>query len=628
MDEEKNSPAEKNDREVLTVSEDKHKRVFWSGKVDFVLACIGNAVGLGNIWRFPYLCYKNGGGAFLIPYFIMIVCGGLPIMLLEFGLGQYMSRGGLKCWVICPLFQGIGISTLVIVFLCSCYYVVILAWGLYYLYMSMSSILPWSVCTNEWNTDRCALSSQELSTRLCLGNSSLNSTMSIGKLKENLIQGDVTLHSVNQGLSTANCSVRNLYPVDPAVEFWENQVIQISSGIEDVGGIVPHLAICLLVMWVIVYFCVWRGVKWTGKVVYFTATFPYLILLILLVRGVTLPGAAKGIEYFLKPDFTRLKDAQVWMDGGSQVFFSAAVAIGAMITLGSYNMFNTDFYKCTLVVAAVNSGTSILGGFVVFSVLGFMAHQQNVDIDQVAESGPGLVFIVYPKAISQMPLPQFWSILFFFMLFLIGIDSLFVMTESAMGHVSDMFPRLFYKVKGRMILSAVACVIWFTIGLSMVSRGGMYVFQLFDYYSASGMVLLWVCFWEAIVIGWIFGADKFCDAIELMIGYRIPRLFHYCWRYITPVVTAGIFAFQVVTFKPLKYNNVLDYPPWAQCFGLMLALVSMCCIPVYVIFKLLFLKGSFIERLKESIKPHLTRKQLCKEWMIRDESFLLQQNHF
>ncbi|XP_048750507.2 sodium- and chloride-dependent taurine transporter-like isoform X2 [Ostrea edulis] len=561
MDEEKSSWKEKNDSVVLTVSEDKHKRVFWSGKVDFVLACIGNAVGLGNIWRFPYLCYKNGGGAFLIPYFIMTVCGGLPIMLLEIGLGQYMSRGGLKCWVICPLFQGIGISTLVITFLGSICYIVILAWGLYYLYMSMRSILPWSVCTNEWNTDR-------------------------------------------------------------------NQVIQISNGIEDGGGIVPHLAICLLVMWVVVYFCVWRGVKWSGKVVYFTATFPYVILLILLVRGVTLPGAAKGIEYFLKPDFTRLKDGQVWMDGGSQVFFSAAVAIGAMITLGSYNMFNTDFYKCTLVVAAVNSGTSILGGFVVFSVLGFMAHQQNVDIDQVAESGPGLAFIVYPKAISQMPLPQLWAILFFFMLFLIGIDSQFVMVEAALGHVSDMFPRLFYKVKGRMILSVVACVIWFVIGLSMVSRGGMYVFQLFDYYSAAGMVLLWVCFWEAIVIGWIFGSDKFYDTIELMIGYRIPRLFHYCWRYITPVLTAGIFVFELVTFKPLKYNNVYEYPPWAQCFGLMLALVSMCCIPVYVIFKLLFLKGSFRERLKESIKPQLTRKQLCKEWMIRDESLMMQENHF
>lgn len=127
------------------------------------------------------------------------------------------------------------------------------------------------------------------------------------------------------------------------------------------------------------------------------------------------------------------------------MFFSAAIAIGAMISLGSYNDFHTDFYKHTMIVAGINSGTSFLSGFAVFSVLGFMAHEQNVDIDQVAESGPGLVFIVYPKAVTMMPLPQLWAILFFLMLFLIGIDSGFVMVESVVAHISDMFPRQLYK---------------------------------------------------------------------------------------------------------------------------------------------------------------------------------------
>nr|XP_034339127.1 sodium- and chloride-dependent taurine transporter-like [Crassostrea gigas] len=129
-----------------------------------------------------------------------------------------------------------------------------------------------------------------------------------------------------------------------------------------------------------------KEIKVHKGVVYFTVTFPYVILLILLVRGATLPGAGNGIKYFLSPDFSRLQDAQVWIDGGTQVFFSAAIAIGAMISLGSYNDFHTDFYKHTMIVAGINSGTSFLSGFAVFSVLGFMAHEQNVDIDQVAES--------------------------------------------------------------------------------------------------------------------------------------------------------------------------------------------------------------------------------------------------
>lgn len=359
--------------------------------------------------------------------------------------------------------------------------------------------------------------------------------------------------------------------------------------------------------------------------VYFTVTFPYVILLILLVRGATLPGAGNGIKYFLSPDFSRLQDAQVWIDGGTQVFFSAAIAIGAMISLGSYNDFHTDFYKHTMIVAGINSGTSFLSGFAVFSVLGFMAHEQNVDIDQVAESGPGLVFIVYPKAVTMMPLPQLWAILFFLMLFLIGIDSGFVMVESVVAHISDMFPRQLYKTKGRMILTAVLCFLWYTMGLSMVSRGGMYVFQLYDYYSASGVVLLWVCFWESIVIGWIFGSEKFNDAIEVMIGYRINKWFHICWKYLTPLVCTGIFAFQLIGFKPLKYNNEYEYPPWAQGFGLMLALVSMCCIPFYVVGKLLSLKGPIKERIKKAIVPKLTKDQISKKSRNKDGALLLQQ---
>uniref|UniRef100_A0A8W8JXA8 Transporter n=1 Tax=Magallana gigas TaxID=29159 RepID=A0A8W8JXA8_MAGGI len=433
------------------------ERAQWSSQIDFLLACIGNAVGLGNIWRFPYLCYKNGGGAFLIPYLIMLFCGGLPVMLLEIGLGQYMSRGGLQSWNICPLFQGIGIATFLMCFLSITYYIVILAWGLYYMYASVAMGIPWGSCFNTWNTYRCASSNEELQKRLCTSEGKYSSSISNGQTLENMSLINVTLHNSLINTTDTNCSMSNVTAVDPAVEFWENHVIQISDSIEDGGGIVPQLAVCLLVMWILVYFCVWRGVKWSGKVVYFTVTFPYVILLILLVRGATLPGAGNGIKYFLSPDFSRLQDAQVWIDGGTQVFFSAAIAIGAMISLGSYNDFHTDFYKHTMIVAGINSGTSFLSGFAVFSVLGFMAHEQNVDIDQVAESGPGLVFIVYPKAVTMMPLPQLWAILFFLMLFLIGIDSGFVMVESVVAHISDMFPRQLYKTKGRMILTAVLC---------------------------------------------------------------------------------------------------------------------------------------------------------------------------
>lgn len=109
-----------------------------------------------NVWRFGYLCSKSGGGAFLIPYFITLVLVALPLMYLEFALGQFTRRGPIGAITrICPLFKGTGIATVVISFFLTTYYIVIIAWCLFYLISSFASELPWKSCTNIWNTEKC-----------------------------------------------------------------------------------------------------------------------------------------------------------------------------------------------------------------------------------------------------------------------------------------------------------------------------------------------------------------------------------------------------------------------------------------------------------------------------------------
>ncbi|XP_014649492.1 PREDICTED: sodium- and chloride-dependent GABA transporter 2 isoform X2 [Ceratotherium simum simum] len=422
----------------------------WNNKTEFMLAVAGEIIGLGNVWRFPYLCYKNGGGAFFIPYLIFLFTCGIPVFLLETALGQYTSQGSITAWrKICPIFEGIGYSSQIIVVLLNIYYIVVLAWALFYLFSSLTTQLPWGSCHHEWNTEHCV--------EFQKNNGSLNVT------SENA--------------------------TSPVIEFWERRVLKISDGIHHLGALRWELALCLLLAWVICYFCIWKGVKSTGKVVYFTATFPYLMLVVLLIRGVTLPGAIQGIQFYLYPDLTRLWDPQ------------------------------------------------------------------------------------------------------------------FVCVESLVTALVDTKPHVFRKKNRREVLILGVSVISFLVGLVMLTEGGMYVFQLFDYYAASGMCLLFVAIFESFCVAWVYGAGRFYDNLEDMIGYRPWPLIKYCWLFLTPAVCIATFLFSLIKYTPLTYNKKYTYPWWGDALGWLLALSSMVCIPTWSFYKLITLKGPFRERIRQLVCP-------------------------
>ncbi|GCC18333.1 hypothetical protein chiPu_0022360, partial [Chiloscyllium punctatum] len=205
-------------------------------------------------------------------------------------------------------------------------------------------------------------------------------------------------------------------------------VLRRSSSIEETGEIVWYLALCLLLAWLIVGAALSKGIKSSGKAVYFTATFPYVVLTILLIRGITLEGAYKGIEFYIgkQLDLSKLTNAEVWKDAATQIFYSLAVGWGSLITLSSYNKFHNNCYTDTIVVCVVNCATSVFAGFVIFSILGHMAHKQDKLVSEVVQSGFGLAFIAYPEALAQLPWAPLWATLFFFMLITLGLSSQFV----------------------------------------------------------------------------------------------------------------------------------------------------------------------------------------------------------
>ncbi|XP_077983568.1 sodium- and chloride-dependent glycine transporter 1-like isoform X2 [Glandiceps talaboti] len=631
-----NSHAIAVDKLAGTITSEKDEnpgRGNWSSKLDFLLSCLGYAVGLGNVWRFPYLCYSNGGGAFLIPYVIMLTVAGLPLFYLELSFGQFASLGCVSMWRMCPAFKGIGIAMVVITALVCLYYNVIITWTIFYIFASLSALpgLPWTGCDNAWNSKYC------LHYGAIRENQTLNGTISPTHIISEVVIGDIetmkpTSPSVFDALlNSAGLAATNNYSYfsnattvapevmyellnktgngtesivkRPSEEYWNNYVLEITDGVEHLGGLRWQLVGCLGLAWIVVFLCIIKGVKSSGKVVYFTALFPYLVLFILLIRGATLPGSLDGVLFYITPKWHILKSARVWKDAAAQIFYSLGIAWGGLPTLGSYNKFHNNCHRDSLLVAFANCLTSIFAGFVIFSIVGFMAYDANVSIDKVADEGAGLAFVAYPEAVARLPISPLWSILFFFMLFTLGLDSQFVMMETLITAMMDELAFMGAKIrKNKKWITLATCFLWFLCGLPMVTKGGMYVLQLMDWYAA-GFSLCFVGLAECVVVSWIYGINRYSDDVKAMVGFAPNIYWRVCWMFLAPGILAFIMVFSLVSYTPCQLGNYV-YPGWADAIGWMIALSSILLIPLYAIYYFVKVeKGSFGERLSNAIKP-------------------------
>ncbi|XP_029365793.1 solute carrier family 6 member 4b [Echeneis naucrates] len=536
----------------------------WSKKMDFLLSVIGFAVDLGNVWRFPYICYQNGGGAFLIPYILMAIFGGVPLFYMELALGQFHRTGAISIWKhICPIFKGIGYAICIIALYVSFYYNTIIAWALFYFYSSFTSILPWTNCENVWNTPNCT-----------------------------------------NYFDTINVTWTNSSR-SPAEEFYTRNVLEIhkASGLRNVGGVRWQLMLCLFLIFTIVYFSLWKGVKTSGKVVWVTATLPYIVLLILLIRGATLPGAWRGVVFYLKPQWEKLLETSVWVDAAAQIFFSLGPGFGVLLALSSYNPFTNNCYRDAIVTSSVNCLTSFVSGFVIFTVLGYMAEMRNVEVEDVArDKGPSLLFITYPEAIANMPGSIFFAIIFFVMMIMLGLDSTFGGLEAIITAVLDEYPDHFSHRRELFVLCLV--VVCFLGSLSTLTNGGAYVVKLLEEFGV-GCSIIAVGFLEAIAVSWFYGIKRFSNDVQAMLG-KAPGLFwKVCWVAISPAFLAYIIVSSLLKAPPLTLFEY-KYPDWSITVGYIIGFSSFMWIPIYMVYKLVWTPGSLKQRLAVCLRPERT----------------------
>lgn len=459
----------------------------WTSRRAFILAAIGSAIGLGNIWRFPFKCYENGGGAFLFAYLIALISAGIPLLIMELSLGhRFKLSAPLAFANIKKKFEWIGWWAVGVGFVIVTYYAVIMAWGLNYTVFSL---------TKGWG--------QETS------------------------------------------------------KFFYEDFLGLTDGPLTLGGIRFPILIALVISWVLIVAAIWKGAKTVSKVVYATVFLPWLILIIFVIRGVTLPGSMDGLTFYLQPHFGKLLDPSVWVAAYGQIFYSLSLGFGIMIAYASFLPKDSDIINNSYIIALSNSATAYIGGFAVFGALGYYAQLIEKPIEEVLKGGPGLAFVTYPTIINNLPFGNIFGLLFFIMLLTLAVDSAFSLVEAVSSSLRDNFGWTHKKSNILVALVSLGCGVIFTTG------AGLYWLDIVDkWIGVFGLVI--VILFETIVLAWFYRINRFRKYANLYSDIKIGEWWNKLLKYLLPLVIGALLINEALKLILEGYEG---YPQTALLFG-------------------------------------------------------------
>jgi len=519
---------------------DEHEgasRQRWMSNATFVLAAIGSAIGLGNFWRFPYLCYKWGGGLFFVPYLGSLFLLGIPMMILEFGLGQLFQRGDIGVFRnIHPRLAGVGAASVLSAYCITLYYNVIIAWALVYLACSFVYPLPWSLSYTDYGKN---------------GNKSMVRVRPEPgcpnmAITEEYFYRDI-LHVYNDD---AECSVFDTKTVMAQGSTAQWQVM---------------IASCIV--WFCVFWCVFKGVKSSSYVVWITVPMPTIFIFIMVLNGLTLPNADQGIRMYLKgeqmkitfdaqgnynntytdaigrtnpgtisyPDpWDKLSNPEMWSDACGQIFFSIGVCMGIMTSYSSYNPVSQPIISNALRVSIGNCCFSFFCGFAVFSTVGYLNGLGSVVASKVSSSG--LAFVAFPTSIDTLPMPNFWIFILALTLYTLGLDSAFSMVEAAATVITDTPTGA--KIP-RKLIALVLCSAGAVFSFLFCFNWGTTYFDVVDHYLGVYLLLLLGVF-QSFGATWVFDFGRASEAHNKVCVLSLGIAF---WGSLIPLAFISVFAF-------------------------------------------------------------------------------------
>jgi len=454
----------------------------WGTRTGFVLAAVGSAVGLGNLWGFPYKLYTYGGGAFLIPYVLALIVIGIPMLILEFSLGHYTQRAAPDAFGRANRrFEIVGWWGIFLGFVIITYYPVILAYCMSFLAESVKGLftggdLPWA----------------------------------------------------GQGIAGVN----------KAKSFFFDDYLGYHEGFS-LGSIRWNILVSLVITWMTMYLCIFRGVRLVGRIVWLTVPLPWIMLLILAIRGLTLPGAGEGIAFYLNPDWSELSKPSTWRFAFGQVFFSLSLAFGVMITYASFLHRKSDLNNNAAIIGLADLATSFVAGLAIFATLGGMAYATQqagspVPVNKIVSGGPGLAFVAFPYALAQLPYSAWFSCVFFVALVTLGIDSAFSITESVLAAIVD---KTGWR---RGMVLPVLSIVGLLLGMFYVTNGGLNWLGTIDAFVNGTWGIAFMGLLECVVLGWLYRTEKLRAHANERSDWELGRWWDVLVRIVIPVVLSSL----------------------------------------------------------------------------------------
>lgn len=548
-------------------AEAEPERQQWDDPMEFLMSCISMSVGLGNVWRFPFTAYENGGGAFLIPYICVLMLVGRPLYFMELALGQFSSAGCVNVWDMIPALGGVGYGQILGTACVTTYYCSLIALSIYYLVVSCYPVLPWTVCHDH-------LQSEDVSSPICIP-SGANISEFITCYHPNITELNSTrCVSAARELDTLTEETANVSIISSAEQYFRVGVLKEKTDISQGLGLPdPTLAGCLAVCWLLLYLTLRKGVSSSGKVAYFTALFPYVVMIALLIRGLTLPGASQGLLFFFTPQWEKLASLQVWYAAVTQSFFSLSVGFGTLTTYSSYNKFRHNTNKDALIISFADTFTSLLAGTVIFSILGHLAHELDLPVAEVVKSGAGLAFVSYPEVLAKFDfVPQVFAVLFFLMLITLGLGSAVGFISAVTTTIYDSFPDVDQK-----FILKICCFVGYGIGLFYVTPGGQIMLEMVDYYGGTVLILALVSV-EVIAINWVYGTNQLARDFNFMLRMQLSVYWRFCWGILCPLLLPLLFLYVLFT-----QAGVPDIPFPAQVAGWIISLIGIVLVPTHIL---------------------------------------------